>query len=221
MTKLLLCDVSEGENACMSEPKAIILDEMALRRALMRISHEICEANKGVDDVVVVGIKRRGVCLARLICDNLEKIEGIRPPMHELDITFYRDDLEKSSDSPSYRKGDSLALDGKKVIIVDDVIYTGRTARAALEAVFSMGRPSKIQLAVLVDRGHRELPIRADYVGKTIPTSKTIFLIIPYPINTDTNNTQQTATTATSTKLRFINPKMIATTLPNTEAIVF
>lgn len=157
----------------MAEPKAKILDESALRRAVMRISHEIGEANRGIEGVVIVGIKRRGVCLAKMICDNLEKIEGTRPPMHELDITFYRDDLEKSSDIPTYRKGDCcFEVDDKKVVIVDDVIYTGRTARAALEAIFSIGRPSKIQLAVLVDRGHRELPLRADYVGKTIPTSK-------------------------------------------------
>ena len=153
--------------------KASIIDENGVRRALMRISHEITEANKGIEDVIIVGIKRRGISLAKMICDNLEKIEGTRPDMFELDITFYRDDLEKSSEIPTYHKGrPDFDTSGKKVIIVDDVIYTGRTARAALEAVFSLGRPSKIQLAVLVDRGHRELPIRADYVGKTIPTSK-------------------------------------------------
>lgn len=162
--------------------KAKIIDENGVRRAVMRISHEITEANKGVDDVILVGIKRRGISLARMICENLEKIEGIRPPMFELDITFYRDDLEKSSEIPTYHKGNpDFDTSGKKVIIVDDVIYTGRTARAALEAVFSLGRPSKIQLAVLVDRGHRELPIRADYVGKTIPTSKNEIVKVSTP----------------------------------------
>ena len=157
----------------MAEPKARILDENGTRRALMRISHEICEANKGVDGVTVIGIKRRGVSLARMICDNLERIEGVRVPMYELDITFYRDDLETAHADPRYTSSSAtVPVDGRKVIIVDDVIYTGRTARAALEAVFSFGRPSKIQLAVLIDRGHRELPIRPDYVGKTIPTSK-------------------------------------------------
>lgn len=153
--------------------KARIADESGVRRALVRISHEICENNKGVDGIIVVGIKRRGVTLGNIICDNLEKIEGVRPPMYELDITNYRDDLEKGGELPKNTNlGVPFEVDGKKVIIVDDVIYTGRTARAALEAVFSMGRPAKIQLAALVDRGHRELPIRADYVGKTIPTSK-------------------------------------------------
>ncbi len=166
----------------MAEPKARIIDESGVRRAIMRISHEITEANKGIDGVVLVGIKRRGVCLARMICENLERIEGTKPPMYELDITFYRDDLEKSSDIPTYRGGtDGFSVDGKKVIIVDDVIYTGRTARAALEAIFSTGRPSKIQLAVLVDRGHRELPIRADYVGKTIPTAKSEVVKVSTP----------------------------------------
>ncbi len=162
--------------------KAKIIDESGVKRALMRISHEITEANKGVDGVVLVGIKRRGISLAKMICDNLEKIEGTRPPMFELDITFYRDDLEKSSEIPTYHKGSpDFDVNGKKVIIVDDVIYTGRTARAALEAVFSLGRPSKIQLAVLVDRGHRELPIRADYVGKTIPTSNSEIVKVSTP----------------------------------------
>ena len=157
----------------MPHLKAKIMDESGVRRAVMRISHEITEANKGIEGVVVVGVRRRGCCLARMICDNLEKIEGVRPEMYELDITFYRDDLEKAEDAPSLnREPEAFAVDGKKIVIVDDVIFTGRTARAAIEAVFSFGRPAKIQLATLIDRGHRELPIRADYVGKTIPTSK-------------------------------------------------
>lgn len=162
--------------------KAKIVDENGVRRAVMRISHEITEANKGIDGVIIVGIKRRGISLANMICENLEKIEGIRPPMFELDITFYRDDLEKCTEIPTFHKGaPDFDVNGKKVIIVDDVIYTGRTARAALEAVFSFGRPSKIQLAALVDRGHRELPIRADYVGKTIPTAKSEIVKVSTP----------------------------------------
>ena len=153
--------------------KARITDESGVRRALMRIAHEITENNKGIDGVIVVGVKRRGITLGNIICDNLEKIEGIRPQMFELDVTNYRDDLEKQQSRNAVAALESsFDVNGKKVVIVDDVIYTGRTARAALEAIFSMGRPSKIQLAVLVDRGHRELPIGADYVGKTIPTSK-------------------------------------------------
>ena len=153
--------------------KTKITDENGVRRALMRISHEITENNKGIDGIVVVGIKRRGITLGKLICENLERIEGTRPEMYELDVTDYRDDLEKTHGYAHFEKrNDAFDVNGKKVIIVDDVIYTGRTARAALEAVFSFGRPAKIQLAVLVDRGHRELPIRADYVGKTIPTAK-------------------------------------------------
>ena len=153
--------------------KARITDESGVRRALMRIAHEITENNKGIDGVIVVGVKRRGITLGNIICDNLEKIEGIRPQMFELDVTNYRDDLEKQQSRNAVAALESsFDVNGKKVVIVDDVIYTGRTARAALEAIFSMGSPSKIQLAVLVDRGHRELPIRADNVGKTIPTSK-------------------------------------------------
>ena len=157
----------------MAVLKAKITDESGVRRALMRIAHEITENNRGIDGITVVGVKRRGVTLGNMICDNLEKIEGIRPPLYELDVTLYRDDLEKSRiGSASCTESQIFDVDGRKIIIVDDVIYTGRTARAAIEAVFSFGRPSKIQLAVLVDRGHRELPIRADYVGKTIPTAK-------------------------------------------------
>ncbi|MBR3994684.1 MAG: bifunctional pyr operon transcriptional regulator/uracil phosphoribosyltransferase PyrR [Clostridia bacterium] len=162
--------------------KARISDESGTRRALMRISHEITENNKGIDGVVVVGIVRRGVNLGNIICDNLEKIEGSRPALYELDVTSFRDDVEDTRKQMSHKKTNcDMDINGKKVIIVDDVIYTGRTARAALEAVFSFGRPSKIQLAVLVDRGHRELPIRADYVGKTIPTSKNEIVKVSTP----------------------------------------
>lgn len=153
--------------------KKQIMDEAALRRAVMRISHEIIEKNKGTDGIVLVGIKRRGVYLADMIRDNILKIEDAEVPCESLDIHFYRDDLSKEADSPVYREPtDKIDVTDKKIVLVDDVLYTGRTVRAAIEAIFSMGRPSKIQLAILVDRGHRELPFRADFVGKSIPTSR-------------------------------------------------
>ena len=150
--------------------KAKIMDEAAIRRSMARITHEIIEKNRGVSDICLLGIKLRGIPLAAMLAENLKKFEGVDVPIGHIDITRYRDDLTEelpiteSSDFP-------CALEDKSVIIVDDVIYTGRTARAAIEAVFNYGRPRSIQLAVLVDRGHRELPIRPDFVGKNIPTS--------------------------------------------------
>ena len=141
--------------------KAQILDEAALGRALMRISHEIAERNKGVENLLLVGIRRRGEPIARRICANIEQIEGVSLPCGSIDIAFYRDDLSHLSEMPD-----------RDVVLFDDVIFTGRTARAAIEAIFACGRPRSIQLAVLVDRGHRELPIRPDFVGKNIPTSR-------------------------------------------------
>ena len=153
--------------------KAQIMDEAALDRALMRISHEIAEKNKGADNLVLVGILRRGEPIARRIQDNIRKIEGSEPPCGSIDIGFYRDDLTALSESPTVRRAElPFDVSGRDVVLVDDVLFTGRTARAAIEAVFSCGRPRTIQFAVLVDRGHRELPIRADYVGKNIPTSR-------------------------------------------------
>lgn len=152
--------------------KAQIMDEAALNRALMRISHEINEKNKGVENLLLVGIRRRGEPIAARIRSNIEKIEGIRVPCGSIDISFYRDDLTELSDSPQVRRTElPFDVTDRDVVLVDDVLYTGRTVRAAIEAVFSCGRPRTIQLAALVDRGHRELPIRADYVGKNIPTS--------------------------------------------------
>lgn len=148
------------------------MDEMSVRRALMRISHEILEKNKSTDDVILVGIKRRGIHLAQMIQENICKIENVEVPFHTLDIHFYRDDLSKENNTPVLKNNEPFDVTDKKIIIVDDVLYTGRTARAAIEAIFEMGRPSQIQLAILIDRGHRELPIRADYVGKNIPTSR-------------------------------------------------
>ena len=153
--------------------KASILDDKSMKRALVRIAHEIIEKNKDVEDLVIVGIKRRGYPPAKRIAENIQKIEGNSIPAVSVDITLYRDDLSKKYDQPKIQD-ENIAVDveNKKVIIVDDVIYTGRTVRAAIDAIFHNGRPKMIQLAVVVDRGHRELPIRADYVGKNIPTSK-------------------------------------------------
>lgn len=154
--------------------KAIVLDEKAIKRTLTRIAHEIIEKNKGVDDVVLIGIKTRGIPLSKRIGALIEMFEEQRVPIGIVDIAFYRDDLTMKEQQPVLNsKSLSVDIHNKKVVIIDDVLYTGRTARAAIEAVFDHGRPNMIQLAVLVDRGHRELPIRADYVGKNIPTSKT------------------------------------------------
>ena len=152
--------------------KAELMNETEMRRALTRISHEIVEKNKGTENVVLVGIRRRGMPLAETIKDSIKKIEGSDVPCGELDIKFYRDDISHENRDPTVRPADlPFDINDKCVVIVDDVMYTGRTARAAIEAIFAQGRPSCIQLAVLVDRGHRELPIRADFVGKNVPTS--------------------------------------------------
>lgn len=150
-----------------------LLDEKAIGRALTRIAHEIIEKNKGAKNVVLVGIKTRGVPLANRLAEKIKMIEGIDVPVGILDITLYRDDLSKEQIDPVIH-GSNIQTDinNKSVILVDDVLYTGRTTRAALDALVDIGRPMVIQLAVLVDRGHRELPIRADYVGKNVPTSK-------------------------------------------------
>ncbi len=154
--------------------KAIIMDSVALDRALKRIAHEIVEKNKGVENLALIGIHRRGVPIAKRIAKYIEMFEGAGPEIGSLDITFYRDDLSLLADHPVF-KGTDIAFDlnKKTVVLVDDVLYTGRTARAGLDALMDLGRPNYIQLAVIVDRGHRELPIRADYVGKNLPTSKT------------------------------------------------
>lgn len=162
--------------------KAQIMDEAALGRALMRISHEIAEHNKGVENLLLVGIRRRGEPIARRIRDNIEKIEGVSLPCGSVDIAFYRDDLSHLSESPELRRTElPFDVGDRDVVLCDDVIYTGRTARAAIEAVFACGRPRSIQLAVLIDRGHRELPIRPDYVGKNIPTSRSELIEVRLP----------------------------------------
>ncbi|PAE30105.1 bifunctional pyr operon transcriptional regulator/uracil phosphoribosyltransferase [Paenibacillus sp. 7884-2] len=161
--------------------KTEILDTAAINRALTRMSHEILEKNKGGEDIVLVGIKTRGVPLAKRVHDKIKQIEGIDVPLGELDITLYRDDLEKATtdNEPEIKSATiDVELTGKNVILIDDVLYTGRTVRAAMDAVMDIGRPSRIQLGVLVDRGHRELPIRADYVGKNIPTSDKEIIVV-------------------------------------------
>ena len=152
------------------EQKAVIMDENAMTRAIARISYEILERNKGAEQLCFMGILSRGVYIAERIAAKLSELEGTAPEVGKLDITAYRDD-EKHSDS-SDKTDISFDVKDKRVIIVDDVIFTGRSARAAIDAVMERGRPKNIQLAALVDRGHRELPIRPDYVGKNVPTSK-------------------------------------------------
>lgn len=161
----------------MSIPRSMsekqILSAEDIRRALVRIAHEIAERNEGIHDMVLVGIRRRGVPLAERIRTTLADFEGQSVPVGHLDITLYRDDLSLRGPSPLVQKT-SLPqnITGRTVVLVDDVLYTGRTVRAALDALADLGRPACIQLAVLVDRGHRELPIRADFVGKNVPTSR-------------------------------------------------
>lgn len=148
------------------------MDEAAVLRSMKRITHEIIEKNNGASDIVLLGIHRRGMPLAAMLKENIRNFEGTDVPLGSIDISLYRDDLTLVGDLPE--TGSTVIpcdLSRRKVILVDDVIYTGRTARAAIEAVFHYGRPDSIQLAVLIDRGHRELPIRPDYVGKNIPTS--------------------------------------------------
>lgn len=149
--------------------KATIMDENAMKRAIARITYEIIEKNKGVDNLCLVGIYSRGVHIANRIADKIHELEGVKVDIGELDITAYRDDGKRLS---SDRTNMEFDIKDKNLILVDDVIYTGRSTRAAIDAVINRGRPQSIQLAVLVDRGHRELPIRPDYVGKNLPTSR-------------------------------------------------
>ena len=172
----------------MAKLKARIMDEQNVERALKRMAHEITEKNRGVDNLVLIGIKRRGEPLAKRLAENLKMIEGTEVPVGTIDIRFYRDDLTKEFPSPTLQTSE-LGFDvaGKKIVLVDDVLFSGRTVRAAIEAVFSMGRPDQIQLAILIDRGHRELPFRADYVGKNIPTSYSEHIAVlmpPYDLET-------------------------------------
>ncbi|MEW6661653.1 MAG: bifunctional pyr operon transcriptional regulator/uracil phosphoribosyltransferase PyrR [Bacillota bacterium] len=153
--------------------KAQIMDGEKIRRALTRIAHEIIERNRTAENLVLIGIRRRGVPLAERLAKIIKEIEGVTLPVGILDITLYRDDLTTLSYQPVVHKTEvPFSISGKRVILVDDVLYTGRTVRAALDALIDLGRPENIQLAVMVDRGHRELPIRADFIGKNLPTSR-------------------------------------------------
>lgn len=152
--------------------KHVVLDELAVKRALMRISHEIIERNKGTENLALIGIITRGLPMAEQIGKNIENIDGNKVDIGWIDITLYRDDLSELGYTPTVSNTKiDFDVTGKNVVLCDDVLYTGRTCRAAIEAVLKLGRPKSIQLAVLIDRGHRELPIRADFVGKNIPTS--------------------------------------------------
>ncbi|WP_038057594.1 bifunctional pyr operon transcriptional regulator/uracil phosphoribosyltransferase PyrR [Thermus amyloliquefaciens] len=153
--------------------KAELLSAEEMRRALYRIAHEVVEANKGVEGLVLVGIHTRGIPLAERIARYIREFEGVEVPVGVLDITLYRDDLSEIGVRPQVRQTRiPFDLTGKAVVLVDDVLYTGRTARAAMDALMDLGRPRRIYLAVLIDRGHRELPIRADFVGKNVPTAR-------------------------------------------------
>ena len=161
------------------EKKTVVLDHSAINRALTRIAHEIVERNKGGEDLVLIGIKTRGLPLAKRLQEKIFQIEQVEVPFGEIDITLYRDDLEKINAEPTLNATDiKVDIKNKTAILVDDVLYTGRTVRAAMDAVMDIDRPSQIQLAVLIDRGHRELPIRADYVGKNIPTSREEMIVV-------------------------------------------
>lgn len=171
-----------GGGVRVEKYKATLMDAAAVSRALKRISHEILEKNSGCKDMCVIGIKRRGVSLAEMIVSNIDAIEGTKLPCGVIDITYYRDDLSEISSEPLIKPSEiPFDINGKNIILVDDVLYTGRTARAAIDALMHYGRAATIQLAVLVDRGHRELPIRGDYVGKNVPTSKQEFIAVKIP----------------------------------------
>ena len=154
-----------------SSPKAVIMDEAAVSRAITRIAHEILERNEGCRDLALVGIVTRGDLLAKQLAAKIEEIEGVKVPLGSLDISFYRDDYLTHFSPEVHETNVPFDVDGKRVVLVDDILYTGRTIRSALDAIMDLGRPARIELAVLVDRGHRELPICPDFVGKNVPSS--------------------------------------------------
>jgi pyrimidine operon attenuation protein/uracil phosphoribosyltransferase len=157
----------------------LVLDAPAIQRALTRIAHEIVERNKGIDGLALVGIRSRGDFLAQRLQNTIERLEGIRVPFGAMDITLYRDDLSRGADQALVQVTDiPWAVAGRTILLVDDVLFTGRTVRAALNALMDFGRPKAIQLAVLVDRGHRELPVRADFVGKNLPTQRSEDVVV-------------------------------------------
>ena len=157
----------------MTDRKTTLLNSQEVSRALTRIAHEITERNRGAEQLALIGVHTRGVPIAKRLADLIERFEGVMPEVGELDITLYRDDLTEIALQPIVKKTDvPFNIQGLRIVLCDDVLYTGRTVRASLDALIDLGRPAVIQLAALVDRGHRELPIRADYVGKNVPTSK-------------------------------------------------
>jgi len=156
------------------QEKKVLMDEIAIKRAITRIAHEIIEKNKGVENVALIGIRRRGGPLAVRLAERIEEIEGVKVPVGILDITLYRDDLTTLASQPQVHRTEVFFnINNMNIILVDDVLYTGRTVRAAMDALIDLGRPRTIQLAVLVDRGHRELPVNANFIGKNVPTSHT------------------------------------------------
>jgi len=182
MAELILCQNpsarrfyggGEGGDKMALHHKATVMDEKSMQQALRRIAHEIIEHNRGIDNVVLIGIRTRGVPLARRMQKYLQEIENLEVPLGILDITLYRDDLIERHDQPVVHTTDvPFDLTRKHVVVIDDVLFTGRTIRSAMDALIDLGRPASIQLAVLIDRGHRELPIRADYAGKNVPSSR-------------------------------------------------
>ena len=164
------------------ELKAVLMDEAAVKRSLTRIAHEIIERNHGIKNLAIIGIRSRGVPLAKTIAENIKVIENVDIDTGELDINLYRDDLSQAHDLPEVNKTKiEFDITGKNIVLVDDVLFTGRTVRAAIEALFTLGRPASIQLAILCDRGHRELPFRPDYVGKNVPTSLSEHICVELP----------------------------------------
>ena len=156
----------------MANTERVVMDAQAIERALARVTHEVLERNKGTDGLTLVGIRSRGVHLAKRLQTKIHAIEGVEVPTGIIDITLYRDDLSRARQQPAVKGTDiRFPIDGRRVLLVDDVLFTGRTVRAALDALVDFGRPQNVQLVVLIDRGHRELPIRADYVGKNLPTA--------------------------------------------------
>ncbi len=165
----------------MGAERTVILDGSGVKRALSRIAHEILEKNKGVEGLVLVGIRTGGVHLAHELAERVQEIEGERPAVGAVDITLYRDDIKGHAEHLPVRKTEiPFSIEGRKVVLIDDVLYTGRTIRAAMDALMDYGRPTCIQLAVLIDRGHRELPIRADFVGRNVPTSSKESIIVNF-----------------------------------------
>jgi len=171
MDSLFTSGAHSGAPSATSPVKAVVLESSDIARAMKRMAHEILERNHGADGLVLAGIRRRGVPLAERLGDEIGRIEGVRPPVGALDVSFYRDDIEIRQPADVGQTALPFDVVGKIVVLVDDVFYTGRTVRAAIDALVDFGRPRAVQLAVLIDRGHRELPIRADYIGKNLPTS--------------------------------------------------